>query len=347
MRKFLAAVVGVVALGLTLRYTINKPAPAKPKPPVQTNQVVESVEPIAPTPAPTPVEPPAPAPEPPRIAGTVRIADELIRDFGVGPGAIYYCEGHSLMRQPKAGGDAERIAACEWQAHDIVADAEGVFWCEPDKLMRVTTGETEAHVVAEIECIMQALDERYAYFARPGFEGVVDPGVYRVERSGGTPERIHQRNKEQFSVRVDSEAVWISGYFLGTMARLAKSPSGGGVTHPRPVFSGQKNLEDFGVDATYLYWALEDTNELRRRKKAGGPIEVVARNVKSYPIDVVDGHVYWFERADSAWRLMHLAPGVLDAEMLADNLTTPSMKADAEGVYVTELDRPGVFMFKR
>jgi hypothetical protein len=346
----LAVVVGVVALGLTLRYTINKPAPAKPKPPVQpainlAPGTAENLTPVAPTvdlTAPTPVEPER-APEPPRIAGAVRIADEVIRSYGVGPGAIYYCEGHALMRQPKAGGDAERIADCEWQAHDLVADADGVFWCEQDKLMRVTSGATGAHVVAEIECIMQALDERYAYFVRPGFEGVEDPGVYRVERSGGTPERIHQRNKEQFGVHVDGEAIWISGYFLGTMARLAKSP--GAV--PRPVFSGQKNLEDFGMDATYLYWAVEGTNELRRRKKSGGPIEVVAKNVKSYPIEVVDGHVYWFERAESAWRLMHLAPGVQDSEVLANNLTTPSMKADAEGVYVAELDRPGVFMFKR
>ncbi len=343
MRKGLAVVVGVVALGLTLRYTIHRPDKPQATPTIQqpTTKLPGTPETPPPVePAPTPVEP---APEPPRVAGTVRIIDDLVRDFGVGPGAIYYCAGHALMRQPKSGGDAERIASCEWQTSDLVADGEGIFWCEKDSLMRATPGVEGAHVVAEIECIMQALDERYAYFVRPGFAGVEDPGVYRVERSGGTPERIHQRNKEQFGVRVDSDAVWISGYFLGTVARLAKTPG----SQPRAVFSGQKNLEDFGMDATYLYWAIEGTAELRRRKKTGGPIEVVARNVKSYPIEVVDGHVYWFERTESAWRLMHLAPGVQDAEMLVDNLTTPSMKADAEGVYVTELDRPGVFMFKR
>jgi hypothetical protein len=33
--------------------------------------------------------------------------------------------------------------------------------------------------------------------------------------------------------------------------------------------------------------------------------------------------------------------------VLASGLKTPSMRADAEGVYVTELDRDGIFMFKR
>ena len=130
------------------------------------------------------------------------------------------------------------------------------------------------------------------------------------------------------------------GYFVGNVVKLA----GGKKT---TLISGQKNLEDFDTDATYMYWAPEFTGELRRRKKSGGPIEVVAKNVLSYPFEVADGHVYWIERTDGAFRVMHLAPGVQESEVLASGLGLPAIEADSEGVYITELDRPGVFWFKR
>jgi hypothetical protein len=337
VRKFFAVVVGVVALGLTLRYALNRPEPAKPKAPVAL-----VTQPHAGTATTPPTEPPTPSertPAPPRIPGSTMITDAAISHYAVAPGVLYYCDETSLMMQPKAGGDPTRVGDCA-ASSDLVADANGVFYCSDDKLMRVTAGTTGSHVVAEDTCIMMALDERYAYYARPGFDGMEGAGVYRVERSGGTPERIHERNKEQFGVHVAADGVYITGYFLGTVTKL----SGGKKT---TLISGQKNLEDFATDATYMYWAPEFTGELRRRKKTGGPIEVIAKNVMSYPFEVVDGHVYWIDKADGAFRVMHLAPGVQEADVIASGLGLPSLEADAEGVYVTELDRPGVFWFKR
>lgn len=346
VRKFLAVVVGVVALGLTLRFTLNK-KPTPKKPAVQ-QPVSNQPTPPEPTPevkpppseiAPTPVEP---EPQPPRIAGSLQISDTSVRYFATGPGVLYYCEGSDMMREHKDGtGAPERIGDCD-QSHDLVADANGLYYCADDRIMRVTAGTNESHVVAEMECIMSALDARYAYFVRPGFEGIPDPGVYRVDRAGGTPERFHQRAKEQFGVVTDDDSVWVTGYFLGQVTRF---PKGGGAG--KLVLTGQKNLEDFGVTTTHMYWFVEDAAELRRRKKTGGPIEVVAKQVM-YPIAVVDNHVYWFERTDGTnAKLLHLAPNVQDKEELASGLRMPSMKADSEGVYINELDRPGIFWFKR
>jgi hypothetical protein len=44
---------------------------------------------------------------------------------------------------------------------------------------------------------------------------------------------------------------------------------------------------------------------------------------------------------------VHLAPGATKTEELASGLRMPSLRADSEGVYVTELDRDGMFWFKR
>ena len=58
--------------------------------------------------------------------------------------------------------------------------------------------------------------------------------------------------------------------------------------------------------------------------------------------------MYWFEGAAAEdKRLVHLAPGAAKPEMIASNLHTPSLRVDSEGAYISELDRSGVFMFKR
>lgn len=344
--KFLAVVVGVVVVGLTLRFTLNRSEKPKapPKPSVVKIQPPGQPEPAVETPTPVEVAVPAPepTPEPPRIAGTTQISSTGVHHFATGPGVIYYCDQHDLMRQPKTGGDAERIGDCSISS-DLVADANGVFYSSEDNVMRVTAGTTGSRVVAEMEAIVMAIDAKYVYFARPGFEGVPDPGVYRVERAGGTPERVHQRAKEQFGIAVDDDAVWISGYFTGTVTKVAKA----GTAKPRVVLTAQKNLDHFVVDATHLYWSPEGTNEIRRRKKAGGTIEVIGRNSIDGQVQVVDGHAYWFERSGDSDRLLHLAPGASEPVELAKGLRGPRLRVDAEGVYVNELDRDGIFMFKR
>jgi hypothetical protein len=249
------------------------------------------------------------------------------------------------MAQPKAGGPPQRAGECSG-SFDFIADAQGVFYCSDEKLLRITTGTDGSRTVADnIECIMSALDAKYAYFVVPGFEGVENPGVYRVARSGGTPERIYTtRPKEQFMLAVDDDALWIGAWSAGTIAKLAKTPN----AKARVVVTGQKGIVDLAVDATSLYWYAEGTGEVRRRKKTGGKIEVIGHDVDQEPVVVVDGHAYWFEgKAGEDKRLMHLAPNADKAEQLASGLKTPSLRADSEGVYVSELDRDGIFMFKR
>jgi hypothetical protein len=352
VKKFFLVVVGVVALGLALRYTLNK----KPKSKVTTSKPPPSVlvdDPpphgdIAPAPTPTETAPePEPAPPPPRIAGSVQISDVQTSWYATAPGVVYYCERGTMYAQPKAGGPAENVGDCG-SAFDMHADAQGVVFCDDGQLLRITAGaDTGSVPIAEgVECILSGLDGKYAYFVIPGFEGVENPGVYRVLRSGGTPEKIHAtRPKEQFMLAVDDEAIWIGAWGAGTISKLGKTPG----SKARTIVTGQKGIVDLGVDATSVYWYAEGTGEVRRRKKTGGAIEVIGRDVDQEPIIVTsDGHAYWFEgKAGEDKRLVWLAPGAAKAETLASGLKTPSMRADNEGVYVTELDRDGIFMFRR
>jgi hypothetical protein len=354
VKKFFLVVVGVVAVGLALRFTINKKKekPKAPKPLVSVNvpppdePVTPDHDVIPPTPAP---DEPEPAPPPPRIAGSVQISDVQTTWFATAPGVVYYCERGAMYAQPKSGGPAENVGECG-SAFDMHADAQGVVFCDGNgSLMRITAGaDNGSHVIADglEECIMSALDGKYAYFVVPGFEGVENPGVYRVLRTGGTPEKIHAtRPKEQFMLAVDDDSLWIGAWAAGTISKLGKTPG----SKARTVVTGQKGIVDLAIDSSSLYWYAEGTGEVRRRKKTGGPIEVIGHDVDQEPVVVTnDGHAYWFEgKAGEDKRLVHIAPGAAKAEVLASGLKAPSLRADNEGAYVTELDRDGIFMFKR
>lgn len=346
MKKFLLVVVAVVAAGLALRYTVNKPHKKKaaPKPPPV----------VVVTPPPTPDQPPPPSPPtpepppPPRIAGSVQVSDAQVTWFATAPGVLYYCDHGGMYAQKKSGDAPENVGECG-TAFDELADAQGVVFCDGGgRLMRITAGTSGSHVIAEglEECILGALDGKYAYFVVPGYDSIENPGVYRVLRTGGTPEKIYAtRPKEQFMLAVDDDSLYIGAWAAGTIAKLGKTPG----SKARTLVTGQKGIVDLEIDSASLYWYAEGTGEVRRRKKAGGPIEVIGHDVDQEPIVVTtDGHAYWFEgKAGEDKRLVHLAPGAEKAEQIASGLKTPSLRADTEGAYVTELDRDGIFMFKR
>ncbi|HEY5924752.1 MAG TPA: hypothetical protein VIV11_23895 [Kofleriaceae bacterium] len=359
MKKFLLIVVGVVAVGLTLRYTVVKPGSSSSKKELKPPETVTAPQPPPSSlsekqqpsePAPAPREPESPPP-PPRIAGSIELTEAQTQELVPAGDKLYYCDGGSLMAVGKQGDEpAERVAYCD-QIFDFVADAHGVFYCQSEQLLRVTVGVPDSKVVAaSTPCIMGALDGKYAYFMVPGFEReegeeAPEPGVYRVARTGGTPERIHAtRPKEQFSLAVDDEALWIGAWSAGTISKLAKTPG----AKAKTIITGQKGLVDLAVDGGSLYWHVENPGEVRRRKKTGGKVETLAKNVEVEQVLALAGHVYWFEGGEGEdKRLMHLAPGAPKAFEMAGGLRTPAMEGDADGIYVSELDREGIFMFKR
>jgi hypothetical protein len=334
VKTFLLIAILSIGSGLAVRFALHRHDKTPPPPP----PVVEVTRPV-PEPPPTPPSPPAP----PRIAGSKQVSDEAAQWFATAPGVIYYCHDKSVFAQPKSGGAATIVGDCAG-AFDFVADAEGVFYCDEHQLKRITTGTEGSHVVvSETECIMAALDSKYAYFNVPAFEGVDNPGVYRVARAGGTPEKIlAARPKEQYVVTNDGDSLWIAAVFGGTISKIAKTPNAAA----HAVVTDQKNIVTLAVDPTYVYWHPQTSKELRRRKKTGGPIEVVGHDVDVDQTLAVDGHVYWFEGSDTQ-RLVHLAPGATKPETLASGLHTPSLRVDSEGAYVSELDRDGIFMFAR
>ncbi|HTE50793.1 MAG TPA: hypothetical protein VK698_07995 [Kofleriaceae bacterium] len=263
---------------------------------------------------------------------------ETPNGFGVGPGAVYYCDG-ILHAAPKTGGAERELGACT-AAFDFQAGPRGVYFCDRRGLRLLPPDGPAQLVAADRGCILEAVDAGGAYYVVPGFKGVARPGLYRLAGSGGAPRRIlATRRGEQLSIALDGDAIWIGHWKAGVISRMRRT--GGPAI---AVVRGQRGVVDVAVDDESIYWYAEGTGEIRRRGKRGGPIEVIGRDVDQEPIEVHRGHAYWFEGGPGKpRRLVHLAPGASRAEPLVDGLQVPILRIDDEGIYYAEFLRPGIF----
>ncbi len=288
-----------------------------------------------------PAQPAALAAEAPSLPGARLITSAASREFGLGPGSVYWCDDGVLRAAPKDGGAARGgMGPCQ-SAHSLVADADGIYQCSDRGLVRLARGSET--VMAPSSCLGPVVDDTHVYYVVPGFPDVPDPGVYRVAKAGGDPEKLFARTpREQYMLAVDSDALWIGTFGGGAVWKLAKA-GGGKATK---VVSGQKHLVDLAVDADSIYWLAEDAAEVRRRKKSGGAIAVIGRDVWQEPLVVQQGHAYWIEGAEGQpKRLVHLAPGAGEPAPIASDLESPWLLVDAEGVYLSQLGKPGIFAF--
>jgi len=325
----------------------DEPAARKAEPP-PADPVIEQ-PPAAPEAAavsPPDAAPPGPssaAVEPPGVPGARLVARTSVQSFAVCGGSVYWCENNRLRVAPVSGETNVRaVGRCQGGA-DVACASDGIYDCGDRGLVRLADGK-ETVLVPSAVCLGLTADESHVYYIVPGFEGVPDPGVYRVARAGGAPEKLYARTPhEQYILALADDALWIGTYGAGIIAKLSKSD--GKVT---VVVKGQKHMVDLKVDAGSLYWLIEDAAEVRRRAVRGGAVEVLGRGVWQEPLVVEQGHAWWFEGGDGEpKRLVHLAPGALEPDEVVGGLDRPWLVADENSLYLTQDGKPGIFAFAR
>jgi len=261
--------------------------------------------------------------------------------FGTGPGYVYSCQNDELRTWPKAGGGEFSHGPCHG-AFQFLGDDSGTYFCDSDGVKRIPDqGDPELVTGNAKGCILDAIDDKFVYYVVPGFEGVKDPGLYRVAKRGGDPSKLHATRKgEQIFVVLDGEDLWMGAWGAGTISKMPKA--GGTLT---TVVTGQRGIVDLQIDGDSLYWYPENAGEIRKRAKRGGPISVVAKGLSIEPMLVHDGHVFWFVGVrNNAQTLMHLAPKATEPKVLASGLMSPSLVIDDEGVFFQEFGTAGIYM---
>ncbi len=261
--------------------------------------------------------------------------------FGTGPGYVYSCQGEVLRTWPKGGGDELSRGPCHG-AFSYLGDDSGTYFCDSDGVKRIPEqGDPELLTAEAKGCILDAIDDRFAYYVVPGFVGVKNPGLYRIAKRGGEPTKLYASRKgEQIFIALDGDQLWMGAWGAGTISRMPKA--GGTLT---TVITGQRGIVNLQVDGQSLYWYPESTGEIRRRAKRGGPIEVVAKGLDQEPILVHDGHLFWFAgSAGKTQTLMQLAPNAAAPKVLVSGLMSPSLTIDDEGIFFQEFGKQGIYM---
>ncbi len=323
----------------------KREAPAtQPDPPVVTSPDAAAALPAHPS------TPPVDGGAPRGPGGSVMLTNGMVRNFSVGPGFVYWCEGN-IYAAPKSYGIDVSRGPCE-SAYEFLGDPNGMVFCDAKGIYRLPPGTGGPELIASTDetCLLAAVDAESVYFIIPAFEGVSTPGLYRVPRAGGPVTKLLSHRKgEQATVVVDGDQLWVTSIWDGTIRRM---PKAGG--KPTLVVTGQRGIVDLVVDSTHLYWFAQGTGEIRRRKKSGGAIEVIGREVDEQGLWIHAGRVYWTQIVPGqtlvpglkAWkqRLMQWSPDAPAPIEILTDLLVPTVRVDDDGIYFSQLDELGVFM---
>lgn len=262
--------------------------------------------------------------------------------FGTGPGYVYSCQRDVLRTWPKTGGREFSHGPCRG-AFRYQGDGSGTYFCDSDGVKRIPEQGDPQMITggAAKGCILDAIDDEFVYYIVPGFEGVKEPGLYRVAKIGGAPTKLLATKRgEQIVAVIDGDELWVSAWKAGTISRMPKA--GGPLT---TVVTGQKDIVNLQVDGDALYWYPETAGEIRKRKKSGGAITVVARGLTREPLRARAGHLFWVTGSrERGEMLMHLAPDSKKPEVLVRGLESPSLVVDDEGLYFQEFGKGGIYM---
>ncbi len=122
--------------------------------------------------------------------------------------------------------------------------------------------------------------------------------LYRVPKTGGTPDTLVSEQGETWAIAVDSTHIywWTSVGSSGAEQAVMKMPLPGGT--PTLLASNQGFVSSLAVDSTHVYWTTwgdeEHTDAVMKMPLAGGtPVTLASDQVAARSIRVDSTHVYW------------------------------------------------------
>lgn len=246
--------------------------------------------------------------------------------------AVY--EGGDVLRAPRAGGTTERLAGSQDFVNAIAADADdNVYWSighgtSPGGTIRRLAKGARTPVdfaSGQADAKSVAVDATHVYWivggGYDGKGGVTSPGIHRKSRSGGTVEDVATPLDGPTRLVLDGDDVVVivegSPPFSGNGAVVKVSKRSGAVTILAPK---QTNPRGLAVDATHVYWSIvgplvtppppvcpkgtpcpipsavpiANQGEMRRVAKAGGTIEVLAKDLSDAGIVAASAGVVFY-----------------------------------------------------
>lgn len=200
------------------------------------------------------------------------VASGLTNTFGlaVDDAYVYWAngalDGGALGRSDLVSLDGGVIVPGQPQPFAIAVDDAGLYWTNfvanvlGGSVMRsskdganVTTLVSNLDIPAGL-----VLDDRFAYYTVLNFLQMTGGLIARVDKAGGAPERLVERQAFPVSIALAGDHVYWAA--SGTKV-LLRAPKSGGA--PLVLASGQ-SAATIAVDSQYLYWGTTAPASLRR-----------------------------------------------------------------------------------
>jgi hypothetical protein len=304
----------LIAAGLiSCSAPVSPPAPSTPTPPSPPIASAPAVAPVTAPPAPSPR--PAGFAQRRSVASQVPSSFGAAADERYAYGVTYEGRG-GVFRVPRSGGAAEVLAADQEWSRDLAVDDATIYWVRGHgatpggavyampkaggPVREIAPHEADAHLIA--------VDSTHVYWANGGGEGggggLGKAEIRHMLKQGGPVETV-AAIAGVVRLQIADDALYVladSGPPPGA-GIVAKVPKGGGpvtvlaASGPSPV--------DLDLDDTHLYWTLRGEfempppvlcksatpcpvattapivrhGELHRVARAGGPVEVLARDL--------------------------------------------------------------------
>ncbi len=263
-------------------------------------------------------------------------SETMPRVLAVDHADVYWTdpETDELMKVPKRGGEAVRVASRHGWADHILLDDEYVYFTADERVKRMPKDGGEAETVARCPNPPSAIavDDDYVYvadrltgtvIAAPcdgsevetvavgqlgvGALALDDDAVYwttsegalrRAPKDGGPLETLAETAGPAGALVVDQTCVyWLRGSFSSAaILGVDKEDGAAGV-----VASGIRNTGFLAQDADHLYWANPWAGAIMRVPKVGGAPAAVVEGLDRPEALVADGaNVYW---GDTGYRV--------------------------------------------
>ncbi|CAN5741243.1 hypothetical protein BH11MYX3_BH11MYX3_05630 [soil metagenome] len=248
---------------------------------------------------------------------------------------LYWCgdAGRLHATSTAAGGPELERGPCK-KGTELDGDERDAFYCDDVGIMRLPPEGPAVRLAAVGDCLVEDVDVDTIFYS---LTRTADDksGLYRIARSGGASRRL-LASEEEPTAYVDGDQLWIVLYEAGVIERM---PKRGG----KPVVvMKSESPSSFALDGDTMYWMSE--GEIRMRAKRGGAVSVVADKVDSRWFVVHGGAVYWITGVfGEKQQIARRGPGDVEPTVLVRALMEPQMVADANGVYFSEIDKPGIY----
>ncbi len=216
--------------------------------------------------------------------------------------------GHNDGGDPDAATPAPDAAAEDFEilvrgpkfAHDVVSDADNLYWVtvnqsvERSSIRRIAkTGGLDEELWLVGKRIYQiAADDTHIYAAVYGVNPVGPGDVARVPKAGGDAEILVAGVDWTHDVAVDDSFVYYSHFDGDSAQEISRAPKAGGT--PELLVADIEGGADLAVDAAFLYYTEGNLGRVMRVAKAGGVPDELAGGWVGTNHLVLDGdHLYF------------------------------------------------------